>query len=268
MSDERRLAFGKVADLYDRARPSYPSQLVDDVLAFAAVGAGDRALDVGAGTGKATELFAARGLRVLGLEPSPAMAGVARRRLAAWPEVTIEETDLEHWRPERREFKLVFSAQAWHWVAPEVAYARTRDALHEGGTLAVFWNRPLWRETRVREQLDEVYARVVPDLVVKPGPMHPGAHESAHWMTDWDPQRGSEAGFCEPEARDYSWRASYTTQMYVELLQTHSDHATLPRERRDVLLQEVAAVIDSSGGRFELPYTTRLLLSRLRTRSG
>ncbi len=50
---ERRLAFGDVAELYDRARPSYPAALVDDVLEFACARAGDLALEVGAGTGKA-----------------------------------------------------------------------------------------------------------------------------------------------------------------------------------------------------------------------
>ena len=61
---ERRLTFGVVAELYDRMRPSYPLALVDDVLAFAGVG---RALEVGAGTGKATVLFAARDVEVVAL---------------------------------------------------------------------------------------------------------------------------------------------------------------------------------------------------------
>ena len=50
----RRLVFGEVAELYDSVRPSYPDALVDDVLAFAGAGPGDPALEVGAGTGKAT----------------------------------------------------------------------------------------------------------------------------------------------------------------------------------------------------------------------
>jgi len=58
MDERRRLSFGGVAELYDRSRPSYPPALVDDVLEFAGVGPGeaDRALEVGAGTGKATVL--------------------------------------------------------------------------------------------------------------------------------------------------------------------------------------------------------------------
>jgi hypothetical protein len=58
MNEARRLAFGSVAELYDRSRPSYPPALVDDVLGL--VGVAPRVLEVGAGTGKATVLFAAR----------------------------------------------------------------------------------------------------------------------------------------------------------------------------------------------------------------
>ena len=64
LGERRRLSFGSVAEQYDRIRPSYPEQLVDDVIAYAGDGltAAGRALEVGAGTGKATLQFAARGL--------------------------------------------------------------------------------------------------------------------------------------------------------------------------------------------------------------
>jgi hypothetical protein len=55
----QRLLFGEGADLYDRHRPSYPAALVDDLLARAGLEHGGRAIEVGAGTGKATELRAA-----------------------------------------------------------------------------------------------------------------------------------------------------------------------------------------------------------------
>jgi trans-aconitate methyltransferase len=139
---ERRLSFGDVAELYDLARPTYPAELVDDVLAFAGAGEGAPALEVGAGTGKATTLIAARGLELVALEPSEPMAALARRNCAAYGNVTIERSDFEHWDTRGRSFRLVFSAQAWHWISPDLRYVRAREALQPSGTLAVFWNRP------------------------------------------------------------------------------------------------------------------------------
>ena len=70
----RAESFGAGARAYDRARPSYPSALIDDVLAD-----GPRAvLDVGCGTGKLARLIAERGVPVLGVEIDERMAEVAR----------------------------------------------------------------------------------------------------------------------------------------------------------------------------------------------
>lgn len=60
----RALSFGATAEEYDRVRPSYPSALIDDLEALHPLAV----LDVGAGTGKASELLAARGLDVLAVE--------------------------------------------------------------------------------------------------------------------------------------------------------------------------------------------------------
>src|SRR6266702_3675986 len=117
---QQRLVFGEVAELYDKARAAYPDALIDDVIGFAgADGAGLRALGVGAGTGKATVGFAARGLEILALEPSAAMAAVAMRNCQQFPGVRIEPASFEGWPAEPGGFGLLYSAQAWHWVQPE-----------------------------------------------------------------------------------------------------------------------------------------------------
>jgi tRNA1(Val) A37 N6-methylase TrmN6 len=71
----RAESFGRVAEEYDRYRPSYPAALIDDLVALRPA----RVLDVGCGTGKAAVLLAERGLPVLGVEVDQQMAGVARR---------------------------------------------------------------------------------------------------------------------------------------------------------------------------------------------
>lgn len=262
---QRRLAFGSVAALYDRARPSYPSALVDDVLEFAGANQGDRAVEVGAGTGKATALFASRGLRILGLEPSAEMAAIARDRLAGHEDVAIEEVEFERWRPERG-FRLLFSAQAWHWVNPEFRYTRAREALVKGGALAVFWSRPRWESCALRDELADAYRRTAPELGAGnsgPGPMHPGVQAPPAWWGDWTRELRGAVGFERPEPRSYSWSEDYSSEQYVELLQTHSDHIVLADAHRHTLLDAVATVIDRRGGRLTVEYVTALWLSRV-----
>jgi SAM-dependent methyltransferase len=264
MTRERRLAFGDVAELYDRARPTYPAELVDDVLAFSGAVDSGAALEVGAGTGKATTLFAARGLEIVALEPSAEMAEVARRNLAGYEHVTIEPSDFEHWDARGRSFRLVFSAQAWHWIAPEVRYIRAREVLRTDGALAVFWNRPWWESAPLRDELAEAYRRTAPDLGagVGPGPMHPAVPTPPEWWSDWTDEMAAATGFEAVESHVYRWTETYAREAYLQVLRTHSDHIVLGPERLQGLLDAVGEVIDRHGGTLQLDYVTVLWMAR------
>ncbi len=261
MSTQRRLSFGGVAPLYDRARPSYPPGLIDDVIALAPIAADPRALEVGAGTGKATVLFAERGVAVHALEPLPEMAALAQRNCADYPDVTIERVEFERWNPGRRSFPLLYSAQAWHWIDPDRRYPAARAALEPGGVLAAFWNQPEWDRCPLREELEDVYARAAPDLAAT-GPMRPAGEGSPGVWGRWEEEIEAGDGFEQPVLRRYEFAAAYSTAQYVELLRTHSNHIVLESGQQRTLLERVAAVIDRAGGVLEMTYVTRLCLAR------
>ena len=247
-----------MADLYDQARPSYPLALVDEVLEFSGARESDRAVEVGAGTGKATALFAARGLDVVAIEPSAEMAAVARRNFAGYDNVTIAETEFERWQPPGHEFRLVFSGQAWHWIAPEVRYVAARAALEDGGALAVFWNVPDWSRCDLSEDLGEVYRRHgrAGDT---DDPLNPATRPGEE---DWAGEIAGASGLGAAEVRRYRWHSDYATDEYLDLLGTHSACLILDPPERDGLLSDVGAVIDAHGGSFRMHYSTLLCLAR------
>lgn len=250
--------FGEVAELYDASRPTYPEQLIDDVLALA--GMPHTAIEVGAGTGKATALVAARGVGVLAIEPSSEMATVARRNLARYPQVEIVESDFERWDPAGRRFPLLYSAQAWHWVDPTVNFTRARSVLELGGLLAAFWNREAWGESPLREALRQAYRTVVPGLSPD-GPLHPDNHVP-DGEEGWNAEIMAADGFGQPEVRYYEWGIDYSTADYVRRLATSSEIRLLTETEREALLVAVAAAIDAHGGTLAMPLRTRLCLAR------
>lgn len=257
---ERRLVFGEVAELYDRHRPTYPPALVDDLIAEAGLDGSQAVLEVGAGTGKATALFAAHGIPVVAVEPSAEMAAVARRGVAAYGGVAIEESDFEAWDPGERRFPLLFSAQAWHWVRPEVGLPKARDVLRTEGLLAPFWNRVAWEHANIRETLTEVYARVAPQLS-RDGPMHP-ANRLTDVSDDWEAEIAAVEGLSGAQVRNYGWTQEYSGSEYAGLLSIASEVRLLDPNRREPFLAAIVESIEGHGEPVSIPMRTRLCLAR------
>jgi SAM-dependent methyltransferase len=253
------VVFGEAADLYDRARPGYPQQLVADVVAFAGVD-DPRILEIGAGTGKATTQFAARGVEIVAIEPSAEMAAVARRNCAAFPRVSIRVSDFEDWQNDTGPFDLLLSAQAWHWIAPDVRYMKAARLLEPSGCLALFWNRPVWASEAMRTTLEDVYRTFAPELHAE-DPGFPGLTPS-----EADVQRAHEIEesrlFGPVTYQTYQWSDEYSTEQFLELQQTQSNHRMFPADRRERLLGEIARVIDDAGGTLTMSYATHLYLAR------
>jgi SAM-dependent methyltransferase len=249
----RAESFGAVAELYDIARPSYPSELVAALLD----GGARTVLDVGCGTGIAATLFAAAGCEVLGVEVDPRMAA-----LAAAKGIDVEVAAFEGWEDRGRRFDLVISAQAWHWVAPRAGAEHAASVLAPGGSFAAFWN--LGRPPReVRAVLAPVYRRLAPEIEnYSSGPVRDRSRVG-------DTALGLVAcGAFEPVGkRWFEWARSYDSAAWVDLLRTHSDHQTLAPDRRERLLAAVGAAIETLGGAFEMRYETVLVSASRRHRS-
>ena len=125
----RALSFGAVAEAYERFRPGYPVELLDLVTAYA--GAPIRtALEIGAGTGKATRLFAQGGIAVTATDPDAAMLAELRKHLPA--NVTTVQAAFED-LPTDSSYELVYSAAALHWTNPEGRWARMATLVRPGG---------------------------------------------------------------------------------------------------------------------------------------
>jgi SAM-dependent methyltransferase len=251
----RAESFGAVADLYDRHRPSYPDAAVDDILA--AVPSAADVVEIGSGTGKATALFARRGLRVTAIEPSREMAATARRNLAAHSNVEIVVTPFERWDGPSASADVIAAAQSWHWLDTASATAACRRVLRRPGVLALLANTPRPAATELRSELDAVYEVYAPQLV------------GSSVMTSWTGGGGDErfggalvaGGFEPPRLTSYDWTQRYSTAEYTGLLQTHSDHGTLEPDALRGLLDGVAAVVDANGGSMVFAYRTILLLT-------
>lgn len=252
---ERRGVFGEVADDYDRIRPGYPDQLVDDVLAAAGPGP---VLEVGAGTGKATVAFAARGADLTCIEPDPRMAALLRRKL---PTVPIVVSTFEGWVPDRP-YGALISAQAWHWVDAEKRIGLIRRALALGGLFAPFWNGFLTVDPDLHASLREVDAR------------HGLQGESSHYHLSRDfPELGAfddewasldlpADEFPERGHRRYHSQRSYSAADYRTHLLSISMYRILEPAAIEAAIDDTVAVIEQHGGTIDFDIITDVVLAR------
>ena len=131
---------------YDSVRPAYPHEAVAVLIDAArrARGASEtgqggplRAADIGAGTGKMSELLACSGLLVDAVEPSEAMRAQASSiEGVTWHGGVAEQTGLPN-----GVYDIVVFAQSWHWVDSERAGLEAARILRPGGALAIVWNQ-------------------------------------------------------------------------------------------------------------------------------
>ena len=229
------LVFGEVAEEYDRVRPGYPPQLISDVADYAS--AEPSALEIGAGTGKATLGFAAHGARITALEPDPAMALVLRQR-AAGLGVTIAMASLETYEPDET-FDLVYSAQAFHWAAPETRWTNVAAALRPGGALALFWNHDRIADLAMWRRMLTVIQEHVP--AVKPDAEIPTPEEL---LQEWpQTELGRRPEFGEFRQEYYRWERELSRADYLAYLTTQSSYRMLEDEERDELIAQLEGVL-------------------------
>jgi SAM-dependent methyltransferase len=258
-ADRERLrqTFGTVAERYDRARPTYPAGVYDDLAAFGAIPPDGRILEIGPGTGKATVELARRGYEVVAVELSPDLAVIARRNLEAFPRVGVVAADFEAWEGKPGSFDAVVAFTAFHWIDPEVRFARVARLLRERGALGVVQTNhvlpedgdPFWAE------IQDVYDNVVPSPDNGPPPLPEEIR---------GPRADVEASglFGDVVERRHLWTETYGTE-YVEVLGTYSSNIALPAEQREELFCRIAERIEARpGGRVTKHYLATLVVGR------
>jgi SAM-dependent methyltransferase len=250
----RASIFDEYAELYDAVRPGYPASLVDDVVALAPLAPGGRILEIGCATGQATRPFAARGYRIVAVELGERLAALARRNLAAHPNVEIRVGAFEEVELGPEAFDLVLSATAFHWIDPQVGYAKAARVLRPGGALALMWNE------HVRGADDVGFFDATQDLYERAGMQRQRLLPDR--FDDRSPAIVGSGHFGDVLVRRHPWQQAYDADTYARLLSTYSDHRRLAPDVRARLLDGIRALIDTRfSGRIVKSYVAILYLA-------
>jgi SAM-dependent methyltransferase len=239
--------FARGADVYERARPGYPIDLVA-LLAGRAQLVGGVVLDVAAGTGKFTRQLATAGGRCVALEPSAAMRAMF---VVATPGVPMVDAGAEAIPATAAAFDLVTVAQAFHWFDAPVALAEIARVLRPGGMLALIWNE--------REESDPVMAEF--SRIISWDERRP-LRDVAHYS----PAIERTGLFHAPEHHRFGHIERVSRQTLVEMAASRSYVNVMESEERAGVLGRIGELAASLAEPIAIPYVTEVYTARVLAR--
>ncbi|MGH9063541.1 MAG: class I SAM-dependent methyltransferase [Acidimicrobiales bacterium] len=219
MIDPGAANYQHAAGAYQRGRPSYPASALRLLADELDIVPGRRVVDVGAGTGKLTELLVSTGAEVTAVEPVAAMRG---ELASALPDVDLRDGTAEALPLEDQSVDVVVVAQAFHWfdhVAARQEFGRVLGP--KGGLglvsndydLAVPWVAAFAEVYRSRapagrpQLSDQLWRRAFQDL---------RGWTPLREARIPNPQRSTRTGLIE-RALSSSWVAGLDTEEQVEI---------------------------------------------------
>ena len=234
----RALSFGAIAEAYERFPPEHPAELYDVVATYA--GAPIRtALEIGAGTGKATRVFAEHGVAVTATEPDAAMLAELRKSSPATVE-TVRST-FEELRPDGT-YDLVYAAAALHWTRAEGRWSRVAAHLRPEGVFASFGGPFRLTDPEIEQAVQVARAPFLEDDEV-PSPDGTVPEAPMQWP-------GTELLksplFTDVQQADIQRRLTITAHEYVGYLSTVSAYLQLPDMTRQATYDAIAQVLPAT----------------------
>ncbi|WP_345625941.1 class I SAM-dependent methyltransferase [Rugosimonospora acidiphila] len=224
-----------MAEAYERFRPGYPVELFDTVVAYA--GQPFRTvLEIGAGTGKATRVFARPGITVTATEPDAAMLAELRKHVPA--NVKTVRAAFEDLRPSET-YGLVYAAASLHWTNPEGRWSRMAALLEPGGVVASFGGPMQLADPAVGEA---VRAARAPFLESDEVPSPDGTPQEHAMQWPGTELRRSE-WFADVQQLVIERRLTMSARDYVGYLSTVSAYLELPPSKQEQVYAAIMRVL-------------------------
>lgn len=132
--------FDKAADYYDKFRPGYPKEIIEIMVDKTKLNDYSNTLEIGAGSGKATEYLKDYGFTIRCIEPGENLVKIGQIKYKEYSNIKFECGRFEDLELENEKFEVIFAAQSFHWIPQPIGYQKCAKMLTENGYLALIWN--------------------------------------------------------------------------------------------------------------------------------
>jgi SAM-dependent methyltransferase len=237
--------FGEVAGEYEGMRPGYPASIAAAISGYLGRQPVTVA-EVGAGTGKGTEVFALLGGRLICVEPDPRMAEHLTAKL---PDAEVVISDFDGWSPPSSGVCVLAAAMVWHLLDADRRCSVARRALAPAGVLALVGRGYVNADAAKGAVLDAVLG----------GFGLSATSRSPAWIHDEVTASGL---FSDVTLTDHDSDLTLSGPDYLRLVTTFSSFRRLEPDRQSALQAALDGAIASTGGSVPLRLRTTLTLAR------
>ncbi len=249
------MSFDKSSDYYDNFRPSYPEKLINDIVNKTGVNSKSAILEIGAGSGKATELFVNKGFQITCIEPGENLAKKGELKFQQSNQVNYIVSRFEEWEGEKEHYDLILSAQAFHWVPKPIGYEKCYNALKESKYMCLFWNYYFASENNYDVELQELFKEYPIGYL--------DTKESLENKINYTVEEIHQTGlFKNIEVIQYPWSLEYDDNQYIGFLKTGNGYLTMDDRTREKVENKIRDIINRNGGKITREFKCTMFMAQ------
>lgn len=248
---EFRKIFDTIPDKFDQYRPRYSQELFDWLLKYADIGPDKSVLELGPGTGQATDPVLNTGCDYHAIELGEHLYAKMKEKYADRPNFSIVNDDFITHDFGDQKFDMIYSAATIQWIPEKIAFSKTFELLKPGGVLAMMLTHSDYKQANeiLYEKIQKIY-----DEYYRP--------EEEYTQGSFGYTNAPEYGYIDFERRDFYGERVMSAEEYVQYSGTHCTHMVIPEPYNTQFFDGLRKAVLDAGDKIVFKDTYVLYVTR------
>ncbi|MBD5081981.1 MAG: class I SAM-dependent methyltransferase [Ruminococcaceae bacterium] len=243
-----RKTFDKIPEDFDKYRPRYQEEVFREIITLCELGSDKKVLEIGPGTGQATEPILKTGCDYTAIELGENFTSFMQDKFGSYNNFSIINADFEQYVFDDNIYDLVYSAATIQWIPEETAFLKTYRALKPGGYLAIFmtYSDETSLNINLRSEIDKVYKE---HFRVK-----------RRYNCKMEYKNALHYGFTNFKYKEWKSERILNAEEYISWISTSCEHITLEEPYKTNFYMGVRNAFMSAGNKMTVIDTIPLYL--------
>lgn len=250
---EFRKIFDTIPERFDKFRPRYSADLFEYLIKTAEIGPDKKVLEIGPGTGQATDPILNTGCDYNAIELGEHLYAKMREKYDSYPNFHIVNDDFITHDFGDTKFDMIYSAATIQWIPERYAFPKTLELLKPGGTLAMMYLIGDYKTPN--EELFEKIQKVYSEYYKPERPYN-------EMKEPFDYLHATDYGYVDMVRKDFHGVRVFNADDYVSYCGTHSDHLVIPEPYKTKFFEGLRNTVLENGNRVEYRDTYVLYTAR------